>query len=72
VADFVAAVGNDQMKAPATQIAALLGSSGGTDHFRVTAKPIPSGMTLRLDAEEGLLKVLSAVSPPAREFLKLK
>jgi hypothetical protein len=72
VADFVAVVGNDQLKAPARQIAELLGASGGKDHFRVTAKPVPSGVTLRLDAEEGLLKVLSAVNPQAREFLKLK
>ncbi len=35
-------------------------------------KPVPRGAILRLDAEEGLLKVISAVSPPAREFLKLK
>ena len=72
VADFIAVVGQEQVKGPAGQVAELLRASGGKDHLRLTAKPVPSGVILRLDAEEGLLKVISAVSPPAREFLKLK
>jgi hypothetical protein len=72
VADFLTAMGPDQLKGPAGQVAELLGASGGKDHLRITAKPLPAGVILRLDAEEGLLKVISAVNPQARDFLKLK
>jgi len=72
VADFIAAVGPEQLRAPANHIAELLRTAGGKDHLRLTTNPVPRGATLRLDAEEGVLKVLSAISPQAREFLKLK
>ncbi len=72
VAEFIAVVGKEQMKGPAGQVAELLRAAGGKDHLRLTARPVPGGATLRLDAEEGLLKVISAANPQARDFLKLK
>jgi hypothetical protein len=71
-AEFIAVMGRERDKGPASKIAELLGTASGKDHLRLTARPVPRGVTFRLDVEEGLLRVISAVNPQAREFLKLK
>ena len=58
IAKFVADVAdNDEAKQMATMIGAMLEQSGGKDHLILTSKPVPNGATVRLEIEEGLLKL---------------
>ena len=41
--------------------AAVLEKAGDKDHVTVTAKPIAQGVRVRLEVEEGLLKVLGSM-----------
>lgn len=65
IAKFLAEVGEDrQVKATAAMVAGILDKSGDKDHIIVTTQPIPQGVRLRLEVEEGLLKALgSSVGP---------
>lgn len=63
IAKFVAEVGDDpQAKVTASMVAGMLKTAGDKDHVIVTAQPIPRGVRLRLEAEEGLLKALGSAS----------
>jgi len=47
----------------------VLGTAPGKDHLRLVAQPIERGVTLRLDAEEGILQLIGAANPDAKAFL---
>jgi len=58
IAKFVAEVADEEgAKQMATVIGAMLEQSGGKDHLILTSKPVPNGATVRLEVEEGLLKL---------------
>ena len=62
IAKFVADLTEDEMgKQMATEIGAVLEKSGGKDHLTLTSKPIPNGAAVRLEVEEGLLKVIGSL-----------
>jgi len=61
IAQFVAAVGDDNAKQGATMIAKMLESASGKDHVKVTAAYIPNGVQVRLQVEEGVLKALGVI-----------
>jgi hypothetical protein len=62
IAKFVAEVADDEgAKQMATKIGAMLEQSGGKDHLVLTSKPVPNGAAVRLEVEEGLLKVLGSL-----------
>ncbi len=72
IAKFVADVADDEMaQQMAAMIGAMLEQTSGKDHVILTSKPIPNGTTVRLEVEEGLLKVLGSMwqmmggGPPA-------
>lgn len=60
IAQSVAAIAPDdgEAKQMAGQIAAMLEQTSGKDHVTLTSKPIPNGATVRLEVEEGILKLL--------------
>lgn len=61
IAKFVALVArDDQVKQVATQLGRMLEESSGKDHLNITSKPIPNGAEVRIELEEGLLKVLGS------------
>ncbi len=63
IAKFLAEVGEDeQVKATASMCVAFLEKAGDKDHVTITANPIPRGVRLRLEVEEGLLKSLGSIS----------
>jgi hypothetical protein len=64
IAKFFAKVipGDDQAKKKFAKAAELLAKSDNKDHFTVTVKAIPKGMTMRLNLESGITKaILDAV-----------
>ena len=64
IAKFVSAVADDdQAKAVADKIAAILEQSGGKDHLTMTTEPIHNGARVRLELEEGILKALGGMQP---------
>jgi hypothetical protein len=62
IAQFVAAVGEDQAKPMAAALAEELKASPGRDHLTFVAHPVPQGVTYRLELEEGALKALVKVA----------
>ena len=69
---FLSEVGNEpQIAATATMLAGMLEKAGNKDHVTLTATPIARGVRVRLEVEEGLLKVLGSTmgtmtyAPPA-------
>ena len=70
VADFVAAMGKGDDQATARQIAEVLKTAPGQADVRLTTLVRRHGLTLRLEAQEGLLQWLAAVNPEtAKLFL---
>ena len=64
VAKFIAdTADDDQAKEKAAEIAGLLEQAAGKDHVNVTSKGIPNGATVRVELEEGILKILGSLSP---------
>ena len=74
LAEFAATVAdNQQAKAVASMLAGLLQGADGKDRVTLTATPIPLGVRVRLELEEGLVKVLGAMGqmgamPPPGAF----
>jgi hypothetical protein len=69
IAKFVAEVAQeDEAKQVAAKVAAMLEQSAGKDHLVLTSKPVPNGTMVRLEAQEGLLKVVGLagqmIGPP--------
>lgn len=65
IAKFVAAVAEDdpQVQGMATMIAGALEKSPGKDRVTVTSKVIPNGASVRLEIEEGILKLIPMLAP---------
>lgn len=65
IAQFVATVAEDgdPAKQMATMIAGLLGQTGGKDHVILTSKPIPNGASMRLEIEQGIIKLIGSLGP---------
>lgn len=61
VARFVAAVGKEEQQAAARKAAGVLEKADGQDHVNVSILPIERGVKLRLEAEEGVLKLIGAM-----------
>jgi len=62
IAQFVAAVADDeQIVDTASMLAGALEAAKGTDHVTITATPIAQGIRVRLEIEQGLLKVLASM-----------
>jgi hypothetical protein len=72
IADFIAVVGKPEERGPAQMFANMLGQSKGKDHVRLVVEPIKRGMILRLNAEPGVLDLISALNPQIKEFLEVK
>ena len=68
IAKFVAVVARkDAVKAIANKVAEMLEETKGKDHLVVTSTPIPLGGKLRIELEEGILKVLGSIPSLAQE-----
>ncbi len=64
IAKFVAEVAPDEeVKAKAAMVAGFLQTAGKKDHVTITVNPISQGVRVRLEFEEGLLKVLGSLPP---------
>jgi hypothetical protein len=62
IAKFLAKAGEeDSVKATAAMVANTLEKAGGKDHVTITATPIAKGIRVRLEVEEGLLKLLGSM-----------
>jgi 3-dehydroquinate dehydratase len=61
IARFVAAVADADQKMPAEMVSKMLAGSAGKDHVKLTGTPIPNGMRVRLEVEEGILKTIGVV-----------
>jgi hypothetical protein len=63
IAKFLAGtVEDEQVKAAASMVAGMLEKANGKDRVTITAEPIAQGVRLRLQPQEGLLKVLGSMS----------
>lgn len=64
IAKMVAAVAEGRQQAVARRVAEALADADGNDHVNVTVLPIDRGAKLRIEAEQGVLKLLGSVRPP--------
>jgi len=62
LADFIAELGDEEDRAQAAQLAALLADAAGKDHLNLVVKPIERGAQLRLEIEEGILKAIGTAA----------
>jgi len=66
IAEFAAVVGDDeQERKHAKMIATFLEDVSGRDNVSMTARPIKHGVSLRIEAEEGILRLLGKVGAMA-------
>jgi hypothetical protein len=64
IAKFIADVAeDDNVKARAAGVASALEKADGKDHITLTSKSVTNGVRVRLEAEEGLLKLLGSAVP---------
>jgi hypothetical protein len=61
IAKFAAAVADEDERPNIEKVAKVLESSEGKDHVKLTATQIPNGARVRLDVEEGILRLLGAM-----------
>jgi len=61
IAKFVGQVGPDEAKVVAGMLAGALEQSGGKDRITITSTPVPNGIKVRLEVEEGLLKLIGSL-----------
>jgi hypothetical protein len=62
IAQFVAAVAEEEeVQQMAAMVAAMLAQTDGKDHLTLTSQQIPNGAVVRLEIEEGLLKLLGSL-----------
>jgi hypothetical protein len=62
IAKFAAkAAEEDSVKAMAAMVVGVLEKAGGKDHVTITATPIAKGIRVRLEVEQGLLKLLGSM-----------
>jgi len=70
IAKFVAANAPDEgAKMMATMLAGQLEQSVGKDQLTITGKPIPGGASIRLELEEGVLKLIAEVGKIVQQQL---
>jgi hypothetical protein len=68
IAKFVAAVAEeDKVKDAANKISVLLEQAKGKDHITLNSQPIANGARIRLEVEEGILKVIGS----AEQFIPM-
>jgi hypothetical protein len=66
IVKFLAAVAEDDgAKMKMAMAAGIVGQAGDKDHVVVTGSPIPQGMRVRVEIEEGLLKALASMAQMA-------
>ncbi len=58
IAQFLAEVGKQRDQAKAADAVAVLESVAGNDHINLVIRPIEQGVAIRLEAEEGVLKLV--------------
>ncbi len=61
IAGFVAALGKPNDRPKAERVATELEKTEGKDHILLTVKPISNGIRMRLEVEEGLLRLVGAI-----------
>jgi len=61
IAKFAAAVADEDERPNIEKVAKVLESSEGKDHVKLTATQIPNGARVRLEVEEGILRLLGAM-----------
>ena len=61
IAKFVGQVGPDEAKVQAGMLAAMLQDAGGKDRITITSTAVPNGIKVRLEVEEGLLKLIGSL-----------
>jgi len=67
IANFIAQIADDDNAVEAARrFAEALKQVGNKDHVIVTAQPIPQGVRVRLDVEEGLVKAVASEASGAR------
>jgi hypothetical protein len=59
---FVAEVGDDEDRENAALVAGLLEKTADRDHVKLTVTPIERGARLRLELEEGILRLIGKMS----------
>jgi len=65
IAKFVAQMGEEDARPIAAMIAAALEQAGGKDHVTLVSTPVERGVKVKLEIEEGILKVLGSLSKQA-------
>jgi len=65
LARFLAEMGQEDGGLTFARMADLLGQSGGRDHIRLTAHPVPRGVQLRVELQEAVLRVPRLLLPGA-------
>ena len=62
IAKFIAEVADEEMaKQMAAMAASVLEKSAGKDHLILTSRAIPNGAAVRLEMEEGLLRLIGSL-----------
>jgi hypothetical protein len=66
IVKFLAAVAEDDgAKMKLAMAAGIVGQAGDKDHVVITGSPIPQGMRVRVEIEEGLLKAMASMAQMA-------
>lgn len=60
IAQLVADVGNDEAKPIASMLSMILAQSAGKDHINLITTTVPRGGQVRLEIEEGVIKLIGA------------
>jgi hypothetical protein len=67
IAKFIAAaVDEPQVQQVAAKVAGVLEPLAGKDRLNITSKGVPNGVTIRIELEEGILKMLGSLAPQPR------
>lgn len=61
IAQFVAAVGDQQAKQGAEMLLSVLSAATGKDHIKLTVTLIPNGEQARVELEEGILRLIGSI-----------
>jgi hypothetical protein len=69
IVKFLTEMVPDEQKPMIAMVGAPLVQAGGKDHLRLTAEPVPSGARLRLELEEGVLRLIGGLAPLAQALM---
>ncbi len=67
LAEFIGAVGKPHERPKAKVVAEVLEKMVGKDHVRLVAKPIPNGVRVQVEMEEGVLRLMGKANDIKRE-----